>query len=326
MNAAINQMSWGGQQAWVLENDTLRTVVIPDLGAKLVSLFDKRTQREWLVGPGDRPLKKASYGANFVEQDMSGWDEMFPTITACTYPVAGEKQGLLLPDHGEVWPLSWSFESSLPNTLSFSIAGKALPYRLTRTLLYSSADTLQMQYELRNLGQERMPYLWAAHPQFICNDGAEIRLPRQVQEVYEVLPAEWGWGEPETSFNWPTAFNADGQRLYPNRVGPASLKQARKFFVKPETPIGWAGLIRQPAKDWLRLDWDQNRVPYLGVWIDEGAINRESVAAFEPMTGFYDSLALAWEKQQVAMIASGEIQTWTLSVRLGTGEQLFPAD
>ena len=323
MNPLISQSSWHGQQAWMLENSAIRTVVVPELGAKLVSLFDKRTQCEWLVGPGNRPFKQVPYGASFVEQDMSGWDEMFPTIVECPYPSAGEYDGVVLPDHGEVWPLPWMREPSDTNALKFSVKGKALPYRLSRELNFSTADTLQMNYVLENLSGEEMPYIWAAHPQFVCNDGAEIVLPKQVTAVANVLPPDWGWGELETRFDWPEAINVDGQRVRIDQTGTAVRNQARKFYVPPETHVGWAGLIRQPANDWLRLNWNAGEVPYLGIWIDEGAISPESVVALEPATGFYDNLAVAWEKQQVTTIKPGAIKSWTLSVRLGTNDQPF---
>ena len=326
MNISISQTSWYGQDAWVLESDFMRTVAVPEMGAKLVSLFDKRTQLEWLVTPGDRPFEKVPYATNFTDQDMSGWDEMFPTIAACEYPAPGESYGTPLPDHGEVWPLSWLHEPTRPNTLRLTVQGKALRYRLSRTLTYSAADTLQMQYELENLSGERMPYIWAAHPQFVCGDEAHIILPPQVKEVCNTIPAEWGWGEPETRFDWPEAESVDGQRVRIDRVGPPTLDQARKFFVIPEMSVGWAGLVRQPGKDWLRLDWDPKLMPYLGIWVDEGLLSHESIAALEPMTGFYDSLAVAWEKIKVSMIEAGEIQSWTLSIRMGTGGHPFQMD
>jgi galactose mutarotase-like enzyme len=90
--------------------------------------------------------------------------------------------------------------------------------------------------------------------------------------------------------------------------------------VPPGVPVDWAGLIRRPSQDWLRLQWDAQRVPYLGLWVDEGVFNPGSVAALEPMTGFYDSLVTAWDKQQVARIEPGDTHTWTLTVQVGTGE------
>ena len=320
------QTSWHGLVAWSLENDALRTVVVPELGAKLVSLFDKRCQMEWLADPGDRPVRKAPYGAIFTDQDMSGWDEMFPTIVACEYPTPGKYHGTHLPDHGEVWALPWKLETTPVDVLELSVEGIALPYRLARMLKYTAVDSLQMQYVLENLGDEPLSYIWAAHPQFVCTEAAEIHFPSQVHKVCNVLDASQGWGEPETCFDWPQATRPDGRLFRLDRVGPASLRQARKFYVTPDTPVGWAGVISHPGEAWLRMEWDPQQTPYLGLWVDEGAINSIAVAALEPATGFYDSLAIAWAKKTVPILAPGATQTWTLTVRLGAPGQPFPVD
>jgi hypothetical protein len=45
------------------------------------------------------------------------------------------------------------------------------------------------------------------------------------------------------------------------------------------------------------------------------------VVAPEPTTGFYDSLAVAWEKQEVTVLEPGATRAWTLTVQLGLGEE-----
>ena len=325
MDVSLDQTTWHGLSAWSLENECLRIVVVPELGAKLVSMVDTRNRLEWLVDPGNRPVKKVPYGAVFTEQDLSGWDEMFPTIVACEYPALGEWFGRPLPDHGEVWTLPWAVEPESAQALRLSVEGKALPYRLTRTLAYSAPDTLQMRYELENLGRERMPYIWAAHPQFVCGEQAEIILPSQVKRVCNTIPETWGWGTPETCFDWPEAINIQGKQVRIDRTGPSSLQRARKFFVLPETRVGWAGLVRKPTGDWLRMDWDPGKVPYLGLWVDEGAFSHTTVAAPEPTTGFYDSLAVAWGKNEITVLEPVATQTWVLTVRFGTRGLPFPS-
>ena len=109
-----------------------------------------------------------------------------------------------------------------------------------------------------------------------------------------------------------------------DRTGPSSRKQARKFFLLPETRATWAGLVHRPSGDWLRLNWDPEQVPYLGIWIDEGALSHATVAALEPTTGFYDSLKVAWDKKEVTMLEPGEKRAWDLVVQAGTGEEPFP--
>lgn len=326
MNTAISPSTWHGMSAWSLDTNVLRTIIVPELGAKLVSLFDKRSQLEWLAGPGDRPFKKVPYGASFTDQDMSGWDEMFPTINACEYPGPGDRHGVPLPDHGEVWTLPWMLDEVSEGRLTLSVEGQALPYRLTRTAEYRAADTLQLHYKLVNLGAVSMPYLWAAHPQFACGPNAEAIFPPHVTAVCNTRSESWGWGAPETRFAWSAAVDLDGNRVRLDRIGPSSLHRARKFFVLPDVRVSWAGLVRQPSQNWLRLEWDPSLVPYLGLWVDEGALNPESIAALEPTTGFYDSLTTAWDKQQITVIEPGATRSWTLTVRLGTGEWPFPVD
>jgi hypothetical protein len=123
----MSAATWHGMPALVLESELLRVVVVPQLGAKLVSLFDRRNRYEWLIGPA-RPLRPVAYGSPFVEQDMSGWDEMFPTIDACALPAAGGTQGPWLPDHGEVWALPWAVGAATEHSLQTAVDGLAVPY------------------------------------------------------------------------------------------------------------------------------------------------------------------------------------------------------
>ncbi len=56
MDITTAAATWHGLDAWVLESADVRVVVVPQLGAKIVSLLDKRNGVEWLAGPGDRSL------------------------------------------------------------------------------------------------------------------------------------------------------------------------------------------------------------------------------------------------------------------------------
>jgi hypothetical protein len=83
--------------------------------------------------------------------------------------------------------------------------------------------------------------------------------------------------------------------------------------------IGWAGLWRPAVQSGLQVAWDTGALPYLGVWIDEGALYpRSSVVAIEPTNGYYDSLALAAANNRVATVAPGSSQQWHLTVRVGS--------
>jgi galactose mutarotase-like enzyme len=319
---SIDSTSWHGLPAWALESDAMRAVTVPRMGAKIVSLQDRRGGFEWLPGPMPGRLPRpVTYGAPFAEQDMAGWDEMFPTILACAYPGPGPRHGAALPDHGEAWVLPWEVTQAVGEELVLAVTGRALPYRLTRSASFIAADELALRYTLENLGDDPMPYMWAAHPQFLAGADCRIVLPSEVTEVVNTAGLDAGWGPREGRFGWPEAAAPDGRRVRLDEVGSASLGTCRKFFALPDARPAWAEVRRVEAGHWLRLEWDPQSVPYLGLWVDEGAVNSEAVVAPEPMTGWYDELALAWSKGKVAVLLARDVQRWTLVVRVGVTMQ-----
>ena len=311
---AIYQSEWHGVEAWTLENDRISVVFLPGMGAKIVSLFDKLAGFEWLVGPM-RPMKPVDYGASFTDQDMSGWDEMLPTINACEYPGAGAFGGRSLPDHGEVWPLPWTHESSPPGSLQLRVDGVALPYSLERTAALVEPATLQLDYELVNNSGTPFHFLWAAHPQFVADETTRIQLPETVHQVVNVMD-DPQLGPLEKIISWPIAETLDGSRFHLDRIGPASNRACRKFYLPPESPVASAGLVNHGHHCALELEWPSEMVPYLGVWVDEGTYNTAPTAALEPATGYYDSLALAVENRRVSILQAEERLRWSLRVNL----------
>jgi galactose mutarotase-like enzyme len=313
-------VSYYGYRSLELESEALRVVVTPEVGGKIVSLRDRRSGREWLVTPEQsggvppNPFRAWTYGTEYNPNQSGGWDEMMPTILACSYPGTGPYYGRDLPDHGEAWTAPWSELGSTGNEISLEMAGQALPYRLRRTMSLSG-DTLVMSYTLRNDGEAPITYLWAAHPQFTCDPGATIVLPDDVSEVVNVLPLEWGpeFGPPGACNPWP-AFAVHGQEIRQDRVVGPGKHGGRKFYLPPGLPISW-GELRQPSGEWLRLSWDSEFAPYCGVWIDEGYLNKVSDVAFEPATGYYDNLAAAWPS--CPTLQPQAAVSWTLQVQLG---------
>ena len=85
----------------VFENDALKMTILPELGAKVISLVLKASAHEYLWRQPGRTLRLPSYDSTFTDYDISGWDECFPTIYPVLYP-ADPWKGIKVPDHGEV--------------------------------------------------------------------------------------------------------------------------------------------------------------------------------------------------------------------------------
>ncbi|MCA0452442.1 MAG: hypothetical protein LCI00_00530 [Chloroflexi bacterium] len=310
--------TWLGQKALTLETDGLKFVTIPGMGAKIVSLFDKTARREWLLPPINRPFKPVAYGAAFADQDMSGWDEMFPTINACTYPVKGAYAGRSLPDHGEVWALPWQTERVTQTCIRLSTIGQALPYRLTRQTELVSANQFRLTYEVINTGTGPLAALWTAHPQFMVDAETRIRLPASVDSLVNVHQTA-DWGAVGNRYSWPLAQSQQGQFHRLDQIGEPALHNCRKFYLPADHPVSWAALQQGHDGAWIRLSWNVSELPYLGIWVDEGAYNTASTAALEPSTGFYDALDFAWRNNRAMTLQPAEPVRWTLTIELGVG-------
>jgi galactose mutarotase-like enzyme len=310
--AEITQTTWHNMSALNLESDRMRVVIIPDLGAKIVSLYDKAHQYEWLAPPM-RPLKPTVYGANFVSQDMSGWDEMIPTINACDYLEAR------LPDHGEVWSIPWQVEQASEAAV-LSVSGVALPYRLTRSARLVDPDCLELDYTLIHTGDQAYPYLYAAHPQFNADEQTRLVLPPEVTHIINVIANDPAWGAVGTQHAWPEAVDRNGRAWRLDRVRSVENNACRKFYILPTEPVAWAALLHEGKCCQLRLEWSPVELPYLGLWIDEGSFNSVPVAAFEPSNAYFDSLLWAIQNERVPVLKPGDVQRWRLTIRLSTAQ------
>jgi hypothetical protein len=68
------------------------------------------------------------------------------------------------------------------------------------------------------------------------------------------------------------------------------------------------------------MSWDTREIPYLGIWVDEGAYNPLPTAALEPTTGFFDKLDTAWQNNAVMRLQPNAPICWSLNIELGNGE------
>jgi galactose mutarotase-like enzyme len=322
MKGSVEKTSWLGYSGYKLENEAVKVLVVPELGGRIVSLLDKAMNYEWLVAPRQaHSVKKVDYGADYNSNQSGGWDEMLPTIVAGPYPAAGAYQGSALPDHGELWALPWSDAGSDQERLALTATGRTLPFRLTRTLLLTECNDLTFEYTLENLGAETLVWLWAAHPQFVCEAGARVVMPPEVQRVIQVQGGPWGepFGAVGARLPWPLLPVQENFMFPLDTISGVEAKRGRKIYVPPEVSINWAGLLQPRSNCWLRLDWDVATLPYCGVWFDEGALNKAPTIAIEPTNGFYDSLETAYSNERLGRLAAGERCSWKLSLRVGHG-------
>lgn len=298
----ISRTIWHGFEGLKLENNRLSTVIVPELGAKIASLYDKQVDHEWFASPTNPPRLR-EYGDTFTNYELCGWDEMFPTINECAYPLDNT---ITLPDHGEVWLLPWLVTEQSEHSITLSVEGRALDYRLTRSI-HLNDDGVRLHYALENTSSESMVCLWAAHPLFAATQQTQILLPENVVQIVNVIPNDPVLGEADTLHDYP-------QQL--DRVAAPTSRTCRKYYILPDAPISWAGLEQADKNCGVRLIWNAEELPYCGIWVDEGMYTAQATVAPEPSNGYYDSLVLAKENGRVATLDRQNTVRWEIEIKL----------
>lgn len=285
---------WWREPDYLVAGGGLVATIVPERGGKIVSLMGPDS-REWLTRAAEPALAPARPGAGFTDAEMAGWDECAPSIVDC------EIEGRPVPDHGDLWTQPWNLQPCGPNENACSVTGTSLNYRLTRRIS-GSTDALRIDYRAQALDAP-LPFLWAAHPQFVAPAGSRVQLQEQVGSVYDVLvdtPRRLRWS--------PDLASID-------TVEPGG---CRKVYVDPDTRASQASLIH-PDEAELTLSWS-GACRYLGVWYDAGSYSREPVIALEPATAYFDSLATAVALDRVPVLSEGHPLEWTLELSATPGK------
>ncbi len=315
--ASYREGKYKDVRAVVLESDELRVTIVPDHGAKLASLIHKTTGREHMDQLPGEVFRIASYGAPYESGECSGFDDMFPTITEC-YCNVEPWNGIKMPDHGEVWSLPWKCEIS-GSEVRLSVHGVRFPYVLSKTVRLEQENTLLFDYSVQNLSACDFPAMWAAHPLFAVTPGTRIVLPDSARNIMNTVPGE-ALGEYGTRLDFPIARTATGKKWDLSRVNPREGKYYFKYFFLDELREGFAVLHDPPARETVGLVWPVGQVPYLGMWVNEGAWGGMYHVAPEPCTAPFDRWDIARQWGKLPVIPAFGSLKWWLRITVGLSQ------
>lgn len=313
MNARIYASKYKDREAVTLESAALTAQFMPETGGKMVSLTERATGLEFLVQrPGGRYLTPV-YDGDYVRAECSGFDDMFPTIDEVYYE-RFPWTGVRIPDHGEVYALKWDHEIK-ENELSMGVCGVRLPYRLEKTIRFADERTLCVEYRAVNLSGFPMDCLWAAHPMIRAEEGGRMIAPfADGAPATCVFSLDEGLGKYGSRIEWPRAVRRDGRAQRLDETGAFSEKEnSYKIFFDEPAPEGWFTYV-YPSGTALTLRFPPEKVPYLGLWVNEGYLHGFHNVAPEPCTGSWDRIDLARRHGQFGALAAYGEETWFLEL------------
>lgn len=316
MDTRIFETNYKDAKCMAMESERLLIKIIPESGSKIQSIYDKRLKKEYFVQNPSPNYIRSSYDSNFEESDMSGFDEVFPSIERCFYP-SGPWKGTGVPDHGEVWALPWSCKID-KEAVFMAVNGVRFPYRLEKRVEFLQDNIIRISYKVINPSNFDISFAWAPHTLFNCEDGTEIVLPKSVKRVFSTCSIDNKLGKFGFMHSWPVT-DVNGQEYDIAKAYP-EYPACEKYYAMGKMEEGWCALHHTVTGDTVGLSYPVDRVPYLGIW--EGTINGSHVTALEPCTGDLDFLDTAIQWNRVCTVKACSEYGWYLNLTFDTANKI----
>jgi galactose mutarotase-like enzyme len=323
MKINISHTEYKKVDALLMETDLLAITIIPESGAKIQSIYNKERQKEVLYQSGRKEFRKSTYGAKFETGDVSGFDEILPSIDECFYPT-WPWIGIPIPDHGELWALPWEYKVN-GNSITLSVHGVRFPYKLEKKVEFLRDNCFRLSYKAFNLSDFDFDFIWSPHPYFVCDENTRVVLPPSVKEVMSTCSLENKLGDYGTIHPWPVTKTITGEEydisdvLHPQYTG-----KCEKFYANNKPLEGWCALHNTSSGETIGLSYPTDKLSYLGVW--EGIINDKYITALEPVTGALDRLDMAKLAGKAGVIKARSEYEWFLNLTFQTVNEINTID
>ena len=281
----IKEALYKGRPAIELSCSEFTALFLPLDGAKLAS-FKTKTGHELFVQAEGEAYRRLDLVSDYEKSECSGFDDMFPTIDACVI------NGFQYLDHGEVCRRRHHITIGT-DQLAFSCALPELNVHYEKTV-YCDNGALFIKYTIKNNNNFDFPYVWAAHMMFQGEEGAY---------AVSCFPPD----APKTFL----AGNPD--RKAPHILPPRGNKEYKYYYCDAKAPL-ICGMVYPKSGTQITVEFDNDIVKYLGLWVNPGDLNGMYTIAVEPCTALYDSPIMAEKANAASCIKANQKVEFTLKM------------
>jgi hypothetical protein len=298
------------------ETERLTATFLPEYGGKCASIKDKKSGREFLSQAPGEHYKKLVYDADYEASECSGFDDMFPTIDTYYYD-RYPWQGVPVPDHGEVCGLEWKHETK-KGALRMWTHSPRFGYIFEKTIS-ETKDGVSVDYRVTNNTQFTLDFVYAAHCMIAAEAGGVIVLPGVAdgEKATMVFSSDGKRGRYGSPFVW--SRKAKDVAVTPSRIKKTtglSMAESFKFFF--DVPCtGGRCEYRYPEGIVFSLAYSEDKLPYLGIWINWYDFHDLCNVAFEPSSGTFDRPDAARMRGQFSTLNPYGTYEWNVSFGVG---------
>ena len=298
-----------GANAFVFENELVRSVLVPGFGARVLSLIYKPTETEYVWHSPNESASKP----NLEPENVSGFFDCIPTCDPCTF------NGVNLPGFGEVSSKPWKVLKAErePNVIKVVMEAKCeiFPLLLRKEVsLERGRSVLVLRYELRNMSEEPVKYHYSGHNTLLVNPHYRIFLPSEVKELR--LGYTGRLGKMGDHVTWPITTDDKGNQLDISRIGGPCDGTMENLYTS-RLNQRWCAAVNDARAEAIGFEFEGDALRYLNVCTNNGGWRGYYFAALEPVTGRPDNLEVSvngWK--DYAVIEPGNRTAWTQRVVL----------
>lgn len=286
----------GGWTGVVLRTKLAEAVLLPEKGADILSLIDRRTgvdllwKSPWSMPPRAQGRWNAEDEPEWLERYPGGWQLLCPNGGTASPPVPGAR---VWGFHGEASRIPWTVteQSSNAQTAQVQLSTRLTraPLRLWRQVVLDGAR-LTIHESVTNTGPDPIEIMWSHHPAF----GAPLMGPSSRIETgaRSVTADDLAPGTdlvPGERSPWPLASTVHGSDVDLSRLPPSGRPRATFAYLHDFEEASYA--ISNPDIDLgVALTWDRDLFPYAWLWQELNATpgppwwRQAYVTAIEPAT------------------------------------------
>ena len=303
-----------GEKAIELHNKKIKVVILPQIGGKIASLYHKEKEFEFAFQNKENTYKRPKLYSSFAEFDAAGLDDAFPTIDQCTVNYHGKE--VIYPDHGEIWTSSFQVESIMDNKVTLKYESEILPYTYHKIIELKENSEVEISYDIKNNGVDKIPCIFAAHFLVNCHQDMIINFPKGTEQIVNVQPSE-RLGSVGTVHEIDANISKEGtvhESLL--SVLPAHSNNTEKYYVKDKVKEGRCSILYKHVQLEYILKYDKEKLPYLGFWVTEGGFRGDYNCALEPTNGYYDSIDIAERENKLYYINPKESLRFNIVIEI----------
>ena len=301
---SISSNSKNGIEILTIKNDHLELSIAPALGGKIISLFNKNLQKEFLWTNKNLSLKINNSGDDYDSNFIGGIDELIPndipeTIDSISYP-----------DHGELWTTRLNHEiTGNKIKLSGALALSGLHYS---KIIYLDQDSpiVFLDYKIKNQTNSRRHFLWKLHAALNIEAGDKIITKAKHAKVVDPKYSRF---TDTNEFMWPVIENTDASVIPPDN-------NTMDFFYLYEIPSAEMQMVSGDNKSLFGYQYDKKIFPYQWYFASYGGFLNHYTAILEPCSGMPISVNEAKEKKQCTILEPGDELTTTVKIFAGEKE------